>query len=101
MFVYRILGVLPSPWEDFFCQDDGGGGPSVCIGDKFQDDSLKIPDGHSFGLEGPDEHDGWYDATVHELTVDTAKFVLAKINNVGPDEIEIIQAGVCASIAST
>lgn len=95
MIAYRITGTFyPGvPWEDCFSPN----GPSVTIVTKCEPNADEIPDGKTFIFNGPDD-DGWYDATVTELTEETAKVVLAEINKVSPADISIEQQGVCAAI---
>lgn len=91
---YKINGSLYQgvPWEDFASHN----GPYVTIVAMGQPDADEIPVGKQFVINKSE--DGWYDATVHELTDETAKKVLAEINNVNSAEIEIIEGHVCASI---
>jgi len=95
MIAYRITGTFyPGvPWEDFFSPN----GPSVTMVVKGEPNATEIPDGKNFVWNGPND-DGWFDATVVELTEETAKGVLAEINKVTPEEINIEQQGVCNSI---
>lgn len=87
---YWISGSLPAPWEDFFPVDKGNA-HAVTI---TADESLK--DGELV-LE-PEEGDGWLDLRVKELTLETTKKALAKVNGVAPCEVQILQKGSCVSI---
>jgi hypothetical protein len=88
LIVYKISSEFgPNlPWEDFISEN----GPSVTItADITHSGEAKIEQ---------DSGDSWFDATVTKLTEDSAKAVLATINNVNVDEIQIVQQGITSNI---
>lgn len=94
MLTYTITGAFYNgmTWEDFVSNS----GPSVTIAVEPElitgDTEFRVwvwPNDHSAG--------GYRDASVKVLDRETAKKVLAEINNCRPEEIEIIELGVCAA----
>lgn len=87
--IYRVPGPLDagSSWEDFL--SDEGPCATICV--EGSEDTPAIPAGQEFAAEmAPD---GWYSCTVRgELTEATARRVLAAINQVEPEVIEIRDA---------
>lgn len=85
MIKYKLIGTfgVGDKIKDFCSQS--GEQPSVAI----HEDS-KFSDTRS---EAVQDSYGWYDVTVYELDEALAKEVLAEINSVDSDEIEIIQTG--------
>ncbi|MBU4421365.1 hypothetical protein KKB41_00195 [Patescibacteria group bacterium] len=85
---YNVAGQITpeTEWEDFY--SDNVFLPRVSIG---SDAPEKLADGRDFAVElAPD---GWYDGYVRTLTVESAKMVLAEVNGVKSEDIELIQLG--------
>ncbi len=104
-YTYRILGLLPAPWEDFFpinadgTRDDTRNCVTICTAAEAASDGNPV-----LANALPVLHeDGFYDAVVNIACIDedVARLVLADVLGVAnPEDIQIVQAGVAISVGS-
>lgn len=92
MHTYEITGVFyrGMAWEDFFPTWDGGPKATIAV------EPSRIPPGAEYHINAAG--DGWFDIAVRELTEQSARVVLAAINNCRPDEVTFICDGQCLAL---
>ncbi len=91
MVTFKIYGMLPAPWEDFFSLDQRYPNVTIMTRDNADDD----------GYEDDDPDDGWLDLVVDidAICLDCARLALADALGIdNPEDIIIVQEGWCQSV---
>ena len=72
-----------------------GGCPHVTISNEMRA-GIEVPDDKPFVCKVSEDRPDWHHATVKKITREMARAVLAHINGVTPDDVEIVERGLPA-----